>query len=171
MDSEMAIRLACPDDWQAIIDIYNQGIDDGYCNAFTRHISVESHRKWLEVHDGVEYAIFVVQVEETVVGWLSLSPYRKEREAFRKTGEISYYIDRRFRNKGFGAKLMDSALKKAPEFGLDNLLAFLLDINTGSVSLLEKFGFKQWGHFPDIKDFDGVVCGQFVYGINLKASR
>lgn len=41
MDSEMTIRLARTSDWQAIIDIYNQGIDDGYCNAFTKHISVE----------------------------------------------------------------------------------------------------------------------------------
>ena len=114
MDSEINIRLANPNDWQVIIDIYNQGIDDG-CNAFTRHISVESQRKWLVVHDGINYAIFVAEVGGIVIGWLSLGPYRPEREAFRKTGEISYYIDRRYRNQGAGRKLMEHALRKAPD--------------------------------------------------------
>ncbi len=169
MDSEITIRVAGPVDWPVIIDIYNQGIDDGYCNAFTTHISVESHWNWLEHHDGVEYAIFVAVIDGDVVGWFSLSPYRKEREAFRKTGEISYYIDRRFRSKGVGGKLMEYAITKAPGYGLDTLLAFLLDVNVVSVRLLEKYDFSQWGHFPGIADFNGFICGQFVYGKNLTA--
>jgi len=164
MEIDFRIRTSTPDDWKAIIDIYNQGIDDGYCNAFTTHISVESQRGWLEMHDGTEYSIFVAETGKAVVGWISLSPYRKERKGFRKTGETSYYIDRRFRNQGLGGKLMGFALEKAPDHGLDTLLAFLLDINKASVRLLEKHGFTCWGHFPGIADFDGFICGQYVYG-------
>lgn len=99
-----------------------------------------------------------------VVGWISLSPYRRERQAFGKTGETSYYIDRRFRNQGIGGKLMEHALIKAPDYGFCTLLAFLLDINTASVGLLEKYGFSRWGYFPGIADFNGFICGQYVYG-------
>ena len=167
MNNEITIRLAVPDDWQAVINIYNQGIDDG-CNAFTTNISVESQRKWLENHDGVEYAIFIAEANSRVVGWITLSPYRKERLAFRKTGETSYYIDRQFRNKGVGGRLMEYALGMAPEYNLEILLAFLLDINFPSVRLLEQYGFNRWGHFPNIADINGFICGQFVYGISLQ---
>lgn len=167
MDSDILIRVANRNDWPAIIDIYNQGIDDG-CNAFTAHISVESQNGWLENHDGVGFAIFVAEVNGHVVGWISLSPYRKERRAFRKTGETSYYIDRQFRGRGIGGRLMEYALMKAHDFGFDALLAFLLDSNTVSVRLLEKYGFKQWGHLPEIANFGGRICGQFIYGTQLK---
>ena len=167
MDTAFTVRLACHDDWQAIIDIYNQGIDDG-CNAFTSHITVEGQKSWLENHDGREYAIFVAEAESRIVGWITLSPYRKERKAFCKTGETSYYIDRQFRNKGVGGKLMGFALERATDYQLETLLAFLLDINSTSVKLLEKFGFSRWGHFPGIAETGNGECGQYVYGIRLK---
>ncbi|MBE0647895.1 MAG: N-acetyltransferase [Bacteroidales bacterium] len=167
MHSEIRIRLAKPTDWQAIIDIFNQGIDDG-CNAFTSHISVESQKSWLELHDGKEYAIFVADVNGRIAGWITLSPYRKERKAFGKTGETSYYIDRQYRNKGVGSQLMEFALKKASVYQMNTLMAFLLDINTYSVRLLEKYDFSLWGHFPGIAEVKSGKCGQYVYGINLK---
>ncbi|TSA28145.1 MAG: N-acetyltransferase family protein [Bacteroidetes bacterium] len=167
MDSETTFRVASPADWQAIIAIYNQGIDDGYCNAFTSHLSVEGHRHWLQIHDGVEYAIFVAEVDHTVVGWCSLSPYRIDRQAFRTIGEISYYFDRAYRGKGIGYRLAAHAIELAPEYNLHTLLAFLLDINKVSVNLLEKLGFIRWGHFPDIATVRGTICGQFIYGKNL----
>ncbi|MBN1200195.1 MAG: N-acetyltransferase [Bacteroidales bacterium] len=159
----MTIRLAGQADWQAIIDIYNQGIEDG-CNAFQQLLTVEGHRHWLELHNRVEYAIFVAEVDGTVVGWCSLSPYRIERLAFRRTGEIVYYFDRVFRGKGIGSLLVTHAVGKAPLYGLGTLLAFLLDTNTVSAHLLEKTGFERWGHFQRVADFDGRICGQFVYG-------
>ncbi|MFC2102590.1 GNAT family N-acetyltransferase [Bacteroidota bacterium] len=159
--------MAGPADWQSIIDIYNQGIDDG-CNAFTRHISVDSMKSWLEAHDGVEHAFFVAETGSKVVGWISLSPYRKERKAFRKTAETSYYIDRQFRNRGVGGKLMQFLLEKALDYNIEALIAFLLDTNAASVTLLEKHGFQQWGHFPKIAETGNGRCGQFVYGTNLK---
>lgn len=167
MDSDITIRLADRSDWEAVIDIYNQGIDDG-CNAFTSHITVEDQKSWLENHDGREYAIFVAESESRVVGWITLSPYRKERKAFGKTGETSYYIDRQFRGRGIGGGLMEFALRKAPDYQIETLMAFLLDINSASIHLLEKYGFSRWGHFPGIAETHNGMCGQYVYGIRLK---
>ncbi len=44
------------------------------------------------------------------------------------------------------------------------LFAILLDVNTSSVGILEKFGFEQWGHLPGVADFDGALCGHLYYG-------
>jgi len=166
MDSNVTIRLAGTEDWQAIINIYNQGIDDG-CNAFTRHISVETHRGWLEMHDGNGHALYVAESRGKVIGWISLSPYRKERLAFSKTAETSYYIDRQYRNRQIGSSLMAYVLKRARESGFHVLVAFLLDINLPSVALLEKYGFTRWGHLLAVADFEGRIVGQFIYGIHF----
>lgn len=166
MDSDVTIRLASTDDWQAIINIYNQGIDDG-CNAFTRHITVEMQRGWLEMHDGSEHAFYVAENNGNVIGWISLSPYRKERLAFSKTAETIYYMDRQYRNRQIGSSLMAYVLERAREIGFHVLVAFLLDNNHASVALLEKYGFTRWGHLPEVADFGGRIVGQFIYGINF----
>ena len=164
---EITIRPAIPYDWQAIMNIYNQAVDDGGCTASAEHISVKEREGWLKMHDGINYVIFVAERENSIAGWCSLTPYRPGRKALRKTAEISYYIDRECRGIGIGKKLMAHALEHAPDYGLFNLIAVLLDINAISVRLLEKFGFSRWGHFPDTVDFNGRICGQFIYGMNL----
>lgn len=167
MEITTSFRIALPSDWPAVISIYNQGIDDGYCNAFTEHLTVQGHMPWLEIHDGVNYAIFIAEAGRSVVGWCSLSPYRIERKAFGKTGEISYYFDRNFRGKGIGYRLVSHTIEKAPGYGLDTLLAFLLDINIVSTKLLEKLGFARWGHLHGVADFGNKTCGQYIYGKSL----
>ncbi len=59
---------------------------------------------------------------------------------------------------------MRHALDTAAECGLHNLFAILLDTNTASIALLKKYGFKQWGHLPDIAEFPDRICGQFIFG-------
>ena len=78
--------------------------------------------------------------------------------------EISYYVHRAYRRRGVADVLMEYALKNSAGLGFRNLMAILLDQNTASIRLLEKHGFRRWGHLPDIADFDGTVCGQFIYG-------
>ncbi len=46
--------------------------------------------------------------------------------------------------------------------------ALLLDINSTSVRLLEKFGFTRWGHMPDVADIDGRECGHLIYGLRVR---
>ncbi|MFH1161084.1 MAG: N-acetyltransferase family protein [bacterium] len=167
MDSEITIRLAGPTDWQGIIAIYNQGIEDGFCTAITERLTVETFKPWLEIHDGSNFPIFIAEKGDKMLGWCSLSPYRPGRQALRKTGEISYYMDRTVRGQGVGKRLIKQTLEQAAKYGLYNLIAVLLDVNTVSVRLLERFGFKRWGHFPRTVDFGDTICGQFIYGKNL----
>jgi len=60
--------------------------------------------------------------------------------------------------------LLQHAVADCPRIKKKNLLAILLDINVASIGLLEKNGFEKWGHFPNIIDLNGRICGQVVYG-------
>ena len=83
----------------------------------------------------------------------------------KKIAEISYYIDYSYHNQGIASRLIQHAINDCSRIGKNSLLAVLLDINKPSVSILEKFGFKKWGHYPDIIDLDGKICSQLIYGL------
>jgi len=159
----MEIRLATPDDWPAIIAIYNQAVAEPFCTADTEPATLESRSDWLAQHKGGRYPLFVAEKEQ-VVGWCSLSPWRAGRKALEKTAEVSYYIDRRQRGRGVGSRLLRHALEHGPELGFSHLLAILLERNAGSIALLEKFGFARWGYLPEVADFGSQCCGQYLYG-------
>ena len=160
----MSIRQATEADWPRIVDIYNQAVDDGYCTADMEHISVESRRDWFTTHLQQQYPILVICHDGQVAGWSCLSPFRPGRRALAKAVEISYYLDRNSRGMGLGKKLVDATIDAARNLGHQHLFAILLEINSVSVKLLEKFGFERWGLMPDVADFGTKKSGLLIYG-------
>ncbi len=165
----MQIRIATTGDLEQIIAIYNQAVMRGNCTADTEPLNVTERQDWFKEHTPEKYPIFVICGKDAgeVYGWCSLSAHRKGRMALANVAEISYYVDSKQQGKGIGNQLMQHALCTAPKCGLHNLFAILLDTNRASIALLEKYGFKQWGHLPDIAEFPDRICGQFIYGCKV----
>ncbi len=162
----MQIRIATTDDLAQIVAIYNQAVLRGNCTADTETLEPKERHDWFTEHTPDQYPIAVIcdKRQRKVLGWYSLSAHRKGRKALANVAEISYYVDSEQQGNGIGNMLMRHALDTAAECGLHNLFAILLDTNTVSIALLEKYGFKQWGHLPDIAEFPDKVCGQYIYG-------
>lgn len=161
---DINIRLAAEDDVAAITEIYNQAIALQSATADITPVSESSRRSWLAEHPADKYPVFVAEQQGRIAGYTSLSPYRRGRMALRHTAEISYYVHEDFRGMGVGTGLIEHATNECPRLGLKTLFAILLDINSDSVRILEKFGFQKWGHLPDVADFDGVECGHLYFG-------
>ncbi len=162
----MQIRIATLNDLKQIVAIYNQAVLRGNCTADTEPLTASERKNWFLEHTPEHYPIFVMQGNkpENIWAWCSLSAHRRGRMALMHVAEISYYVDENQQRKGIGKALMTHALREAPTYGLHNLFAILLDTNQVSVALLEKYGFKRWGHLPDIAEFPDRICGQFIYG-------
>ena len=162
----MIIRKAGEKDLEAINRIYNQAVELK-ATADTVPVGMENRREWFSRHDPAFYPVFVSETNEQVSGWLSFSPYRPGRHALRYTAEISYYVDRSFHKTGIGTSLVCFAIENAPQYHFRNLFAIILETNAGSIRLMEKCGLGKWGFLPCIADFEGEVCGQVYYGLNL----
>ena len=162
MDTE--IRIAVEEDVPAITEIYNQAIELRSATADLEPVSIDSRRQWLAGHDPAEYPVYVAESEGRLTGWCSLSAYRPGRMALRQTAEISYYIHEEHRGRGLGSRLIAHALGQCPGLGFKAVFAILLDLNDASVAILEKHGFKKWGHLPDVANFGDVECGHLYYG-------
>lgn len=121
---------------------------------------------WFLEHDQ-NYQIYVIAIADKIIGWGSISPYRKGRAALKDTAEISYYIDFNYQGRGFGKKLISYIIVDCNRLGIKNLIAFLLEINEKSISILESFGFSRWGFLPGIVNLIGVNCAHVIYGKKL----
>ena len=160
----MNLRNAHIDDLPAIVDIYNQSIPSQRATGDTQPLRVEDRVTWLQEHRPDGHPIFVAEVEGQVAGWCSLSPYRPGRAALRFTAEISYYIASAYHRRGVGTALVEHALSACPRLQIRHLFAIVLEGNQGSIRLLLKMGFEQWGYLPRVADFDGREVGHLYYG-------
>jgi L-amino acid N-acyltransferase YncA len=163
----MKIRIAQQADLVQIVEIYNQAVALKSATADLDPLEPDDKSQWLEEHVPEKYPIYVAEVDDKIVGWCSLSPYRRGRMALRYTAEISYYIHEGHRRTGIGSALVKHAIAQCEELDIKTLFALLLDVNAASVRLLEKFGFTKWGHMPNIADFDGEECWHLIYGLRV----
>lgn len=160
----MKIRLAEYKDLKDIITIYNQAIKAENATADTKELQRNDRESWFLEHSSDKYPIYIIELNSTIIGWGSISPYRKGREGLKETAEISYYLDYNYHGQGFGKNLIEYMISDCKRLGIKNLIALLLEINKRSSQILEGFGFLKWGFLPDVVNLNGVRCGHLIYG-------
>lgn len=163
----MKIRQAVEEDLSVINDIYNQAVNQKYCTAHLLPLSHGQQSRWFKMHDPLRFPVFVSVLDKQVTGWISLGPYRIERQALEHVAEVSYYVDTSMQGKGIGTRLLEHSIRKAPDFGFSVLLAILLGRNQASIGLLEKLNFSCWGSMPGIAKIDDQEVDHLYYGLKL----
>ena len=146
---DLTIRLAVADDISAINNIYNQAVNDGLRTAHIEPVSLKDRRVWFANHDEDAFPIFIAEISGELAGWISISPYRSDRQALDEVVEISYYVDYAHHEKGLGSRLMNRALNFCQKAPYRIAVAILISQNQSSIALLEKFGFSEGGRIPD----------------------
>lgn len=163
----MEIRLAFEEDLFAINNIYNQAVNQRYCTAHLLPLSQTQQASWFKKHNPARYPVFVLVLDKQVSAWISLGPYRIDRQALDHVAEVSYYVEKGHQGKGLGTYLLKHAIGKAPDFGFSVLLAILLGRNQASIGLLEKLEFSCWGTMPGIAKIDDQEDDHLYYGLKL----
>lgn len=161
-------RKAVEADLPAVVEILNHGIKTRHSVGYFVSQSEAEQKDWFEEHVRSErYPIIVSEEDGKVTGWISLSPYRKGREAFNRTGEVSAYIHEDHRGKGLGQKLLDRMLEFASGEGFKIIFAIVLDKNDPSIKLLGKNNFERWAFLPDVAEIDGILLNHIYFGKRL----
>jgi phosphinothricin acetyltransferase len=160
----MKIRMVEIKDIDRINDIYNQAICEKFKVADLTPWTKDKRLEWLKEHNTNEYPIYIAEIDNIVVGFIYISPYRPGRMALRQTVEISYFIDKDYRRRGIGKKLVEHMESECIKLGIKTLFAIVIDNNEESKKLLEKFGYEKWGHLPKIALFDNIEVGHLYYG-------
>ncbi len=157
-------RRAKEQDVPAITEIYNQAILAKNATADTEIQSVEERSLWFEEHAPNTEPVYAYEEQGQILGYCSISAYRKGRKAVADVAEISYYVDYSHHGKGIGSALVKYALDDGPRIGKRVLFAIIIEGNAGSVRVLQKYGFEQWGYLPRVVNVDGTLKGHVYLG-------
>ena len=149
------ITRAEPEHLKAINKIYNQAVADGLRTAHTQPVSLEKRKEWLANHSNDTHPVFVYLYDDVPLGWLSVSPYRADRQALDEIVELSYYVDYDHHGKGIATDLMNHGLEFCSIKKYRIAVAILVSGNEPSITLLQKFDFTEGGRIPDALHFDG----------------
>lgn len=140
------IRSVSPNDAKQIAAIYNHYIANSHATFELDHISEESMRKKISIH---QYPWLVHQESGEMLGFAYASQW-KPRPAYRHTMETTIYLDQSAFWKGVGPALYRALLEELEEMGCQSAIASIALPNEGSVLLHERLGFKRVGQMERV---------------------
>ena len=142
------IRTATLDDVSSINKIYNYEVTNTTVTFDTQPRDESAGIKWFLAHNDSNHPIFVYVIDDKVVGYCSLSPYRFL-DAYAQTVEISLYVHKEYRKQGIGKDLCRYVLDYAKNRDdIHNIIAVITSDNEKSINLFKSFGFEDGGTIP-----------------------
>ncbi len=145
--STVSVRPATVADAEAICAIYNQGIEDRIATLETELRTPEERRQWMAAR-GPRHPVIVAEADGRVVGWASLNPFNP-RKAYDHVADISVYVERGWRGKGVGRRLLEWLVALARELGYHKMVLAALPFNEAGVRLYQRLGFTRVGVYRE----------------------
>jgi len=139
------------EDWPAVKEIYQEGIDTG--NA-TFETEAPGWKEWNNTH--LRYCRLVAKTAGQIVGWVALSPV-SERCTYQGVAEVSLYVIPSARGQGVGKTLLKAVIKESEHVGIWTLQAGTFPENVASLALQKSYGFREVGTREKI----GCMNGQW----------
>jgi L-amino acid N-acyltransferase YncA len=152
----VTLRPAGAGDAEAVCLIYNQGIEDGVATLETELRTAEERRQWMAAR-GPRHPVIVAESGGSIVGWGSLNVFNA-RPAYRHVADFSVYVERGWRGKGVGHRLLERLIELARELRYHKMVLSTFPTNTGGVALYERLGFSRVGIYHE----QGMLDGQWV---------
>jgi phosphinothricin acetyltransferase len=160
------IRSAQVEDLDAIAEIYNHYVLNGFATFDERPTSVEERREWFETFaETGRYRVFVAD-DGNVRGYGCSIPYRAH-ASFTETVELSVYISPEHTGNGLGSLLYERLLGELAGERVHRVLAGIALPNDASVRLHRRFGFTEVGVFDEYAQKWGRYISSVWMQLNL----
>jgi len=139
----MELRPAQVGDAEELRTIYNREVLETTHTFDLEPRSLEQQKEWIRERDGA-FGVVVAEIDDLVVGFASLSPYRP-RPAYRTSVENSVYVAESARGTGVGRALMDELIDAATARGFHTIIARVSGGHEASIGLHHACGFQVIG--------------------------
>jgi phosphinothricin acetyltransferase len=154
--SELTIRRAEAEDVPSITRIYNQGIEDRVATLETELRTLEERERWLTSR-GPRHPVLVAAHDGEVVAWASLNAFNP-RPAYAHVADLSIYVERGWRGRGVGRRLLVAIVETARELAYHKLVLAAFPTNTAGMALYQALGFRTVGVYRE----QGMLDGRWV---------
>jgi L-amino acid N-acyltransferase YncA len=148
--ADIIISNMTPDHWNAVADIYKQGIATGMA---TFEKDVPSWDTWDTNH--LQTCRFIARSGDEVIGWAALSAV-SSRCVYGGVAEVSVYVSASHRGRRVGEMLLRELIDQSEKLGYWTLQSGIFPENKKSIALHQKTGFRIIGFREKIGQLDGV---------------
>lgn len=146
----MNIRIFNRDDFHAVKDIYQQGIDTG--NATFQKMA----KSWEEWNNAMLSNCRLIATDNNqIVGWAGLSAV-SSRAVYSGVAEVSVYVSKSAQGKGAGQKLLSQLILESENNNIWMLQAGIFPENVASIALHKKSGFREVGIREKVGQMSGI---------------
>lgn len=143
------IRPAADTDLPGILEIYNHVIVNTTAVYDYHPHTLEMRLAWFRSIRELDLPVLVAVKGGRIVGFSSLSPFRKW-GAYKYSVENSVYVAADRRGAGLGRQLLLPLIDAAQARQLHTILAGIDATNEASIRLHEKCGFREVAHFRQV---------------------
>jgi len=140
----VSLRLVERRDADATRAIYNREVLESTVTFDMVERTVEDQVAWIAAHRGAHDAVVLVDDQDSVLGFASLSPYRS-RPAYAPTVEDSVYVHPEHRGRGYGQRLLEDLVDRAGQHGFHSVIARIVGGHAASIALHDRCGFEYAG--------------------------
>jgi len=145
----MIIRKANRSDVPAMREIFNEVLRNSNSIYREEEVSLEERYTWFDEKTDHGFPIFGAYEGEKLIGYAGYGTWRAA-QGYRKTVELTIYVDSSVRGKGTGKALMQTIIDEATKDGYHIMIGAIDSANHSSIDFHKKFGFAETARMPEV---------------------
>jgi L-amino acid N-acyltransferase YncA len=162
----LIIRIAERSDVPAMREIFNEVLQNS--NSIYREVEVDLDERyaWFDEKTQHGFPLFGAYEGEKLVGYAGYGSWRAA-QGYRKTVELTIYVDNAHRGTGVGSQLMQTIIDQAKFDGYHVMLGAIDADNKGSIAFHKRFGFTETARMPEVALKNGQWLNLVFMQLNL----
>ena len=145
----MIIRIAKRSDVPAMREIFNEVLSNSNSIYREEEVSLDERYAWFDEKIQHNFPIFGAYEDDKLIGYAGYGSWRAA-QGYRKTVEITIYVDNNKRGNGIGTALMEHLIDQAKADGYHVMIGAIDSANLSSIDFHKRFGFVETARMPEV---------------------
>lgn len=145
----MIIRRAERSDVPAMREIFNEVLRNSNSIYREVEVSLEERYSWFDEKIEHGFPIYGAYEGEKLLGYAGYGTWRAA-QGYRKSVELTIYVDSANRGSGIGSKLMQTIIDDASSNGYHVMIGAIDSANQASIDFHKRFGFVESARMPEV---------------------
>jgi phosphinothricin acetyltransferase len=146
---QLIIRDAKIEDLASVLKIVNFEIEHTTSIYDYKKRTLDEQIIWFEKKRIEKMPVIIAEFSGNILGFGTFGIFRPW-DGYQFSVEHSIYVERKYRNKGVGIKIIRKLIQLAKKQGYHAMIAGVDATNSKSIEFHKKFGFQEVGRFNEI---------------------